>query len=487
MRTIVSRLTLLSVVAALLLVAQPASSQNDITITDLEELVGGGNCFDINAQGDVVGYYRPSLGIYSDVHFFWTPDGRTDLDGSGLSNIYINDVGQVATNHWKDYRLQAILWEDREETALGDLGLGYAMPFDINELGHVVGYSGAKGEDGKPLGDHAFLWTPEGLMQDLGTLGGGTGKAFAINDLDWVVGEAGPDPDHFHAFLWTPTEGMMDLGTLGGSESHALDVNNLGQVVGWSHTSTDPMYDETHAFLWTPEVAMIDLGTLGGTYSVAHDVNDMGQVVGDSVRSDGQAHAFLWTLDGGMQDLGTLGQLSSAKHINNWGHVVGGSYTAALEQHAFLWTPTQGMIDLGTLPGHQSSRAVDINEQGQIAGWSASAIGEEHAVLWTWTTPPPGPPDPEPRTPEEQIAALIGEVAELVDNGVLNKGNGNALIQKLENAARMLEQDKDPATCGQLQAFVNQVEALTDTGRLPEEIAAGLIEAASSVIDQICG
>ncbi len=481
MRRIVSRLTLLSVVAALLVVAQPASSQNDITMTDLGKLEGGGNSFDINGQGHVVGFYRASSALQL-VHFLWRPGNpRVDLKGGGLGNVYINDLGLVATNHVKDGQVQAVLWDGTDDNYLGHLGLGYAMPLDINELGHVVGYSGAKDEAGQPLGDHAFLWTPHGLMQDLGALGGGTSKAFAVNDLDWVVGEACTSEDEVHAFLWTPTEGMTDLGTLGGNSSAALDVNNLGQVVGWSNTSMDPALNETHAFLWAPEAGMIDLGTLGGTYSKAVDVNEEGQVVGDIVRSDGLTHGFLWTADGGMQDLGTLGAQSYAKHINNWGQVVGVSFITASQWHAFLWTPTQGMIDLGTLSGHQRSDAVDINEQGQIAGWSSSSTtGEEHAVLWT--TPPPNPP-----TPEEQIAALIGEVGELVDGGVLKEGNGNALIQKLENAARMLEEDKDPATCGQLQAFVNQVEALADTGRLPEELAAGLIDAASSVIDQVCG
>ena len=74
-----------------------------------------------------------------------------------------------------------------------------------------------------------------------------------------------------------------------------------------------------------------------------------------------------------------------------------------------------------------------------------------------------------------------------MDNGVLNKGQGNALIQKLENALRMLGQEKTPATCGQLQAFVNQVEAYTRTGVLPEDIGLELINTANSVIGELCG
>jgi probable HAF family extracellular repeat protein len=347
-------------------------------------------------------------------------------------------------------------------------------------VGHVVG------EGYNAEGDlHPFLWTPQSGIQDLGTLGyKSESRALAINDLGWVVGESLTVDLENHAFLWTPRHGMRDLGTLGGSESEAEGINNLGQVVGGSYTDTG----DFHAFLSTDKGKMADLGTLGGAFSTAFDINDLGHVVGWSSTSSGEGHAFLWTPEGGMQDLGALDGVSSAAIcINDLDHIAGIRWLTTggtLQTRGFLLTPTEGMRDLGPLPGHQNSEVVDINNEGQVVGWSAEGTNQRHVVLWTVPPPPSGP---EPRDPEDRLAALISEIAELVDKGVLNKGQGNALIQKLQNALRMLLQEKSPATCGQLQAFINQVEAYTKTGVLPEDIGLELIYTANSVIVEVCG
>ena len=50
-----------------------------------------------------------------------------------------------------------------------------------------------------------------------------------------------------HAFSWTKQGGIVDLGTLGGAKSSATAVNNKGQVVGVSDLAGNA---ETHATLW---------------------------------------------------------------------------------------------------------------------------------------------------------------------------------------------------------------------------------------------
>ena len=87
---------------------------------------------------------------------------------------------------------------------------------------------------GPASGKHAFLWTADTGMIDLGTLGGST-SVTAINDRGDAVGTSATASGDLHAFVWTAETGMIDLGTLGADgSSHAGGSNELGQVVGAS-------------------------------------------------------------------------------------------------------------------------------------------------------------------------------------------------------------------------------------------------------------
>ena len=105
----------------------------------------------------------------------------------------------------------------------------------------------------------------------------------------------------YHAFIWSANTGMQDLGSLGGS-SYAQGINASGQVVGYYVS----LLGQLRPFLWTQSGGMQDLGTLGGDAGVAAGINDSGQVVGWATTTAGAAHAFLWSSGGGMKDLGTL-------------------------------------------------------------------------------------------------------------------------------------------------------------------------------------
>jgi probable HAF family extracellular repeat protein len=153
-----------------------------------------------------------------------------------------------------------------------------SFAYGINDEGVIVGqFSGHENAHFS----FAFVWK-NGNAKSLGDLGG-TGdtrgsSALGINKSGQVVGAAYTSSGDLHAFLWSKEGGMQDLGVLpGGMSSEALAINNLGQVSGWSYATSAQIM---HAFLWNPGTGMQDLGTLGGPTSAATAINNFGEVTG---------------------------------------------------------------------------------------------------------------------------------------------------------------------------------------------------------------
>ena len=321
-------------------------------------------------------------------------------------------------------------------TDLGTLPTGtYSEASAINSFGQVVGTSSIR--TGSGMVSHAFLWTRNGGMQDLGTLPGDDGTfsswGTGINDLGQVVGGSWQDVRSNNVFLWTRTAGMQNLegaptmgtypasinnfgqvaSTVGVFTGHsapqastwtrsgdwqtldqnqwlaswAYGINSLGDVVGYAYS-----IQSSHAVLWT-NGTIWDLGTFpGGTTSVAYGINASGQIVGSSNGQNfpANSHAFLKHKHGSMKDLGTLpgGTDSTANAINFFGAVVGSSNSQSSPQvsHAFLWTKTTGMWDLNDLiapgTGWVLQTATGINVGGQIVG-GGTINGVTHGFLLT--------------------------------------------------------------------------------------------------------
>ena len=106
-----------------------------------------------------------------------------------------------------------------------------SVAINNSDPGHVAGTSG----------DYAFFWDG-GSMRSCGHLGGGTSAATDLNDPNpmptgvvRVVGYSTTSSGATHAFVWTANGGMTDLGTLGGTNSWATAINN-NLIVGYSET-----------------------------------------------------------------------------------------------------------------------------------------------------------------------------------------------------------------------------------------------------------
>ena len=248
--------------------------------------------------------------------FRWSNGARTPLPPfPGGFNSYAtaaNNRGQVvgwAENGIHDpscdpafqiLQFRAVIWQpDGRMQELPPLpGDSTSAATAINDLGQVVGISGACGVAvGGVSATHAVLWQ-NGVPTDIGNLGGHSWNTpTAINNHGTVVGfslRAGQDGTrNFEAFIWTSVTGIRPLGMPPGDiRSEASGINNKDQVVGLSRAPSG-----LRAMLWQNGI-VTDLNNLtlpGSPYLLyANDINDAGQIVGEAYDANtGEAPAFL--------------------------------------------------------------------------------------------------------------------------------------------------------------------------------------------------
>jgi probable HAF family extracellular repeat protein len=157
--------------------------------------------------------------------------------------------------------------------------------------------------------DFLFVWDRKKGMKLLGNLGGRMLGVTMINLHGLMVGAADirqplpgevlRNPLNFlsnvsdvptHAFRWSPEQGLEDLGTLGGQHSVAWGLDDAGNAYGWSMNAAG----EGKAVKWTTTGQVILMGTLpGGAQSQAGAGNHQGVIAG-TAEVPGGFHAVLF-------------------------------------------------------------------------------------------------------------------------------------------------------------------------------------------------
>lgn len=338
-----------------------------------------------------------ALGEYEEHPFLWTrQNGMIDLGNLGgkfrCKATSINNLGQVA-GYCKTGggETHAFLWT--KENGMIDTFLQVQTRWNsdklpyvaINDIGWIASAKPNALSSPFPGQPEAFLWTREAGFRFLGTGGRDGSHSLDINNAGQVVGgfyspQPTPQPGIYlqHAFLWSGEKGLQDLGHLGGYISEALSINSLGEVVGWSAANfrwgqRSFGYD-ARPFLWTRDKGMVDLGAPSGSngqvnsYAVA--INNFGQIVGNFLTGEERcppgwgrcfyvSHGFVWTKSEGMVDVGTFGgDYFRMIALNDRGEMAGGmmKFTEGRwHYHGVLLTPVTG-VTIDIKPGESPNR-----------------------------------------------------------------------------------------------------------------------------------
>jgi probable HAF family extracellular repeat protein len=205
------------------------------------------------------------------------------------------------------------------------------VAFRINNSGEAVGTTGTcAGFTGFSYvsGLHATLWKADGSVIDLGNLGGiatppsgsGLGNfgnlAYYVNSRGDVVGTSGTSDGSAHAFLWTPEKLIQDVGTVPANGSTPADAASIGLAISDLDDIGGVSFPANanalpRAFLRPHGGTPVDLNSLV-TENTADlylftvcSINSRGEIIGLALDTEGNFHGYLATPNDSAADSST--------------------------------------------------------------------------------------------------------------------------------------------------------------------------------------
>lgn len=289
-----------------------------------------------------------------------------------ITSVSINASGQVAFTELVDGNFHARFFDGHDVHSIGTLGGPTATTSAVNDQGQVAGTSAV---DAGAIHFHAYRWSRQTGMEDLGKGLPGESTGEDINNKGQVTGGAEFASFQRHAFLWSPNTGMRDIGALDFS-AFGTALSDAGTVTGLTGGNS------LRVFRWTRQDGMRAVTSIYNDFTAANDINAAGHIVGAAALSEDPskpAHAFLWTPREGLIDLGaSFSARTVAEHINDKDMVTGNIRDFTNSSHSFVWTRATGAIEIGAGSPKVATFTAGLNKHGQVVG----GFGD-HAFVWT--------------------------------------------------------------------------------------------------------
>ncbi len=334
-------------------------------------------------------------------------------------------------------------WGDGVSRLIEVYGSAAVTPYSVDDNGEMVGVA-VQGDSTS----QAVIIHPNGTIQNLGSLGGDFAVAFDRNQNGVIVGTSADHEATYHAFYWVDGMRALALGT--GSHSEAFSINDRGEMAGVVTMETGE------------HVAFVNSRVVQESNTRAYSINNVGMTVGSAL-VDGKVVGVGWNSNGRQNALTSDGaDFTEAYAVNDAGWIVGSSgsthelagksststgaaarwmagprasfmHGLGLDEtagksaddellHATLWTEDDDRFNLndlihGPADGWQLVEARDINASGQIVGYGLKD-GRTAAFLLT-------PVDGEAPLPRSITRDVAGTAPLMIYADELADINGN--------------------------------------------------------------